>query len=293
MPTPHKSRKVKRSLDLNTVLGLVLAVGCILSGLLLENGKLADVAQLAAGLVVLGGTIGAVMITTPLPQVVSALRALNGVLFTEVQPVRETLEQLLAMAHRARRFGMAVLEEDANGIDDGFLKKAVGLIADGTDLRELRAILELEIEAEASRVENTARVWETAAGYAPTVGIMGAVLGLIQVMKHLDHLDEVGRGIAVAFVATLYGVFSANILFLPIAGKLKAVGEGAENLRQMMLDGAVGIADGTNPTLIRIKLESFLPKSSRKAAAGKQESGRPETGTKDTGPKDMRSKVAA
>jgi chemotaxis protein MotA len=293
MPTPHKSRKVKRSLDLNTVLGLVLAVGCILSGLLLENGKLADVAQLAAGLVVLGGTIGAVMITTPLPQVVSALRALNGVLFTEVQPVRETLEQLLAMAHRARRFGMAVLEEDANGIDDGFLKKAVGLIADGTDLRELRAILELEIEAEASRVENTARVWETAAGYAPTVGIMGAVLGLIQVMKHLDHLDEVGRGIAVAFVATLYGVFSANILFLPIAGKLKAVGEGAENLRQMMLEGAVGIADGTNPTLIRIKLESFLPKSSRKAAAGKQESGRPETGTKDTGPKDMRSKVAA
>ncbi len=266
--------KVKRRLDLNTVLGLVLAVGCILAGLLMENGKLADVAQFAAGIVVLGGTIGAVMITTPLPQVVSALRALNGVLFTEVQPVRETLEQLLAMAHRARRFGIAALQEDANGISDAFLKNAVGLVADGTDLRELRSILELEIDAEASRVETTARVWETAGGYAPTVGIMGAVLGLIQVMKHLEHLDEVGRGIAVAFVATLYGVFSANILFLPIAGKLKAIGEGAENLHQMMLEGAIGIADGTNPTLIRIKLESFLPKSSRKAAAEKPETGR-------------------
>jgi chemotaxis protein MotA len=286
--SPEKSPKVKRSLDLNTALGLVLAVGCILSGLLLENGKLADIAQFAAGLVVFGGTIGAVMITTPLPQVVSALRALNGVLFAEVQPVRETLEKILAMAHRARRFGIAVLQDDADAIDDGFLKKAVGLVADGTDLRELRAILELEIEAEAGRVESTARVWETAAGYAPTVGIIGAVLGLIQVMKHLEHLDEVGRGIAVAFVATLYGVFSANILFLPVAGKLKAVGEGAENLRQMMLEGAVAIADGTNPTLIRIKLESFLPKSSQKAAAGK-----PDTGNTETAPKDMRSKVAA
>jgi len=285
---PEKSPKIKRRLDLNTVLGLVLAVGCILSGLLLDNGKLADVAQFAAGLVVFGGTIGAVMITTPLPQVVSALRALQGVLFTEVQPVKETLEQLLAMAHRARRFGLAVLEDDAGKIDDAFLKKAVGLVADGTDLRELRAILELEIEAESGRVEDAARVWETAAGYAPTVGILGAVLGLIQVMKHLEHLDEVGRGIAVAFVATLYGVFSANILFLPIAGKLKAVGEGAVNLRHMILEGAVGIADGTNPTLIRLKLESFLPESFRKAAASKRET--EPVGAGQTG---MRSKVAA
>ncbi len=267
MPTNNDHTKVKRRLDINTLLGLVLAVGCIVSGLLLENGRLADVAQVAAALVVFGGTLGAVMITTPLPQVITAVRAVSAVLITVNPPFDAILDRLVGMAQRARRLGLAVLEEDAARSDDVFLKKAISLVADGTDLRQLRAILELEIAAETHRVDGDARVWESAAGYAPTIGIIGAVLGLIQVMKHLEHLDEVGRGIAVAFVATLYGVFSANIIFLPIAGKLKAVGQQTETLHEMMLEGALAIAEGMNPTLIRIKLEPLLPQSIRNAPA--------------------------
>ena len=280
MAKPNDSPKRKQSFDTNTLLGLILAVGCILAGLLLENGRVSDVAQFAAALVVFGGTAGAVMITTPLPHVLAALRALSTVLITQTQPFKETLEQLIGMANRARRFGMAVLQENAGETDDEFLKKAVGLVADGTDLRELRAILELDIAADANRVEVAARVWETAAGYAPTIGIIGAVLGLIQVMKHLEHLDEVGRGIAVAFVATLYGVFSANILFLPIAGKLKANAQEAESLHELMLEGALAIAEGTNPTLMRIKLEPFLPKSIGKTQLRKERSERPNLASK-------------
>jgi chemotaxis protein MotA len=131
----------------------------------------------------------------------------------------------------------------------------------------------LDLEAEAERLEADAKVWESAAGYSPTIGIIGAVLGLIQVMKHLENIEDVGRGIAVAFVATVYGVASANILFLPAAGKLKAHDRELAQLRMMMLDGVIAIAEGMNPRLIKLKLEALLspePASSAKTPARKR-----------------------
>jgi len=142
-------------------------------------------------------------------------------------------------------------------VEDPFLRKALGLAVDGTDLHELKKMMEIDISIAEHDEEAAAKVWESAGGYAPTIGIIGAVMGLIQVMKHLEDIKEVGHGIAVAFVATVYGVGSANIFFLPAAQKLRARIREAVMLKEMTLEGIVGIVEGLNPTLIRLKLSSF------------------------------------
>jgi chemotaxis protein MotA len=163
------------------------------------------------------------------------------------------------------------LEDEIASIPDPFLRKALNLAVDGADLQELRRMMELELSLEEQRGEAEARVYEAAGGYAPTIGIIGAVLGLIQVMKHLANIDEVGRGIAVAFVATVYGVASANIFFLPAGSKLRSRMHAAIQMRELMLEGVLGIAEGLNPKLIRIKLEAYAdpaqPKPSKPPAA--------------------------
>ena len=142
-------------------------------------------------------------------------------------------------------------------MSDPILRKALTLAVDGTDLREIREMMRLEIEAEEDCAEAEIKVWESAAGYSPTVGIIGAVLGLIQVMKHLENLDAVGRGIAVAFVATVYGVAIANLVFLPAAAKLKFRSQEKSQLHEMIIEGVLAIAEGMNPKLIREKLRPF------------------------------------
>lgn len=245
--------------DLATIFGFIIALACIGGGLLLEGGKIADIRQGAAAIVVFGGTLGAVLVTTPFEVFLAAMKRGASALFVPPAIFAETLDQMAALAERARRMGLASLENEALAVDDPFLKKALGLAADGTDLRVLREMMNLDADLEMDRAEEEVRVWESAGGYAPTVGIIGAVLGLIQVMKHLENLDEVGRGIAVAFVATVYGVFSANIIFLPIAGKLKAHTRDKNRLREMMIEGVVAIAEGINPRILRVKFESLLP----------------------------------
>jgi chemotaxis protein MotA len=150
------------------------------------------------------------------------------------------------------------LEAAVGKIGDPFLKKGLSLAVDGTDLQELRRILELEITLTDHHAENEAKVFDSAGGYAPTIGIIGAVLGLIQVMKNLANIDEVGHGIAVAFVATVYGVAAANIFFLPAANKIKGRIQHESYMREMMLEGTIGIAEGLNPRLLESKLEAFL-----------------------------------
>ncbi|HLK22168.1 MAG TPA: MotA/TolQ/ExbB proton channel family protein, partial [Bryobacteraceae bacterium] len=159
------------------------------------------------------------------------------------------------------------LENDLPNIADPFLRKAISLSVDGTDLQELRKMMELDIAVEHHNGEAIAKVYEAAGGYAPTIGIIGAVLGLIQVMKHLENIEEVGRGIAVAFVATVYGVASANIFFLPVANKIKARFHHAIEMKELMLEGVCAMVEGMNPKLIRIKLEPFLDESPEAAAA--------------------------
>jgi len=243
--------------DLATIAGIGLAVSGILGGLLLEKGSIQDVAQATAAMIVFGGTIGAVLVTTPLPVFLRAVASLRRVFLEHVASPSTTIETLLQFATKARKNGIVSLEAESDRISDSFLRKALNLAVDGTDLNELRKMMETDIELSELAGEAEAKVWEAAGGYAPTIGIIGAVMGLIQVMKHLDDIKEVGHGIAVAFVATVYGVGSANIFFLPVGTKLRARLHGARVIKEMILEGVVGIVEGLNPTLIRMKLEAF------------------------------------
>jgi chemotaxis protein MotA len=177
---------------------------------------------------------------------------------------------LIQYATKARKQGIVSLEVEAAAIEDPYLRKALGLAVDGTDLQELRKMMEIDIALGEHTAESSAKVWEAAGGYAPTIGIIGAVMGLIQVMKHLEDIKEVGHGIAVAFVATVYGVASANILFLPAAAKLRTRMNEASLRKDMILEGVIGIVEGLNPTLIRMKLDAYNPHpGAKKAKAAK------------------------
>jgi chemotaxis protein MotA len=256
-PMPVRVDPIVSRPDFATIGGLVVAFGGILGGLVLEGGRIKDVAQITAACIVFGGTFGAVMVTTPFPVLLSAARKLNQVFIDRVQAPHQATEEIISFAAKARKHGIVSLEQDADNIPDQFLRKALNLAVDGTDLDALRQMMELEISMDEHRAEAEAKVFESAGGYAPTVGIIGAVLGLIQVMKHLENIDEVGRGIAVAFVATVYGVGSANLFFLPAANKLRSRIHRATQVKELMLEGVVAIIEGLNPKLIRIKLEAY------------------------------------
>jgi len=243
--------------DLATLAGIALALAGILGGLLLEKGSIQDVAQATAAMIVLGGTFGAVLVTNPLPVVLRGLAAIKSILMEPVVSPESTIESLIRYATLARKNGIVSLESEASSISDPFLRKALGMAVDGTDLQEIKKMMDTEINLTEQSAEAEAKVWEAAGGYAPTVGIIGAVMGLIQVMKHLEDIKEVGHGIAVAFVATVYGVGSANILFLPAANKLRARIRQVTLLRDMTMEGVIGIVEGLNPTLIRMKLQAF------------------------------------
>jgi chemotaxis protein MotA len=261
-PTPDSAKKqVGRRPDLATLGGLALALVGILGGLVLEQGKVRDVAQLTAAIIVLGGTLGAVMVTTPMALLRSAAGKFPAVLFETSHAPGAVIEQIIGYATKARKNGIVSLEEEAGTIEDPFLRKALNLAVDGTDLQELRRMMELEISLEEHRGEAEAKVYEAAGGYAPTIGIIGAVLGLIQVMQHLQDINEVGRGIAVAFVATVYGVGIANLFLLPVAGKMRLRIRDDVQRREMMLEGVISILEGMNPRILEMKLAGFLQSS--------------------------------
>jgi chemotaxis protein MotA len=251
--------------DIATLAGLALALAGIIGGLLLEKGSIQDVSQVTAAMIVFGGTIGAVLVTTPLPIFLRACRGLGSAFLERGSSTAATIDSLIQYATHARKNGIVSLEAEAASITDPFLKKALSLAVDGTDLQEIRKMMELHIALSELASEAEARVWEAAGGYAPTVGIIGAVMGLIQVMKNLEDIKAVGHGIAVAFVATVYGVASANIFFLPVANKLKGRMRAATLRKDLMLDGVIGIVEGLNPTLIRLKLDAYNQDAPRPA----------------------------
>lgn len=260
--TPAKTSTRSR-LDLATLAGLVVALGGILGGLILEGGKIQDVSQVTAAIIVLGGTIGAVMVTTPQPILASSVRRLLSVFVDKAPNPASIIDELITYATKARKQGIVALEQDAEAIQDPFLRKALNLAVDGTDLQQIRKMMELEISLMEHLGEAEAKVYEAAGGYSPTVGIIGAVLGLIQVMKHLADIDEVGRGIAVAFVATVYGVGIANLFFLPVAQKLRGRLHQLVQTKELMLEGVIGIVEGLNPKLLRTKLEPYAPSGAK------------------------------
>src|SRR5579872_5307942 len=244
--------------DFATIGGLVLALAGIAGGLILEGGRLQDVAQITAAVIVLAGTLGAVMITTPPRVFLRAAKQLRHIFFSAEQSTSDRIEEVIALALQARKFGIVSLEKRAAEISDPFLRKALELAVDGIPTAHIRDIMQIDIELFEQDAEAEAKVYEAAGGYAPTIGIIGAVLGLIQVMKNLANIDEVGRGIAIAFVATIYGVATANILFLPAAAKLKARAHEVVRTRELILEGILGIAEGVNQKLIKIKLDAYI-----------------------------------
>lgn len=245
-------------MDKATVGGVILAVGGILLGLMLEGGRLSQVVQPTAAMIVFGGTMGAVLIQFPLVVVAGAFRRLAHVFFEPKQQPQDAIRELVQFANQARREGIVSLDQHLETIQEPFLKKSLMLAVDGTEPQELRKMMELDLDNQAEREEQFPQLFESAGGFSPTIGIIGAVLGLIQVMQHLDKIDEVGRGIAVAFVATIYGVGAANLFFLPAAGKLKIRLREEQIVREMTLEGVISILEGMNPRMLELKLLGFL-----------------------------------
>jgi chemotaxis protein MotA len=238
----------------------------------MDGGKVADVKQVTAAMIVFGGTLGSVMLTTPLEVLLGAARKIGSIFFERAQPVAQSIETIIRYATQARKQGILSLEQEAAKIEDPFLRKALNLAIDGLEMSQIRSIMELEIEIVEQRGEAEAKAFETAGGYSPTIGIIGAVLGLMQVMKNLANIDEVGRGIAAAFVATVYGVAAANLFFLPAGGKLRARVHAEVQLRELTLQGVLAIVEGLNPKLIRTRLDAYLvqPASKKKVARESQ-----------------------
>jgi len=254
-------------MDKSTFGGILLAVGGILAGLLIEGGKIGQIMQPTAAMIVLGGTIGAVMVQFPLNVVLAAGKNLMRVFFAKSTDPSELIKELVRYANKARKDGIVSLDAELPNIQDPFLKKSLMLAVDGTEPHELRKMMELELDNKEETEERVPQVFESAGGFSPTIGIIGAVLGLIQVMQHLENIDEVGKGIAVAFVATIYGVGSANLFFLPAAGKLKIRIREEHVLREMTLEGVISILEGMNTRMLETKLLGYLEEKER----GKEE----------------------
>lgn len=248
----------RRRLDLTTLAGICLGVGLILVGHGLEDGKLGSLLQGAAALIVFGGTAGAVLVSFPVQDVRRALVSVRHLFVNDDPEPNELLQTIGRFALRARKEGMLALEDEADRIADPFLRKGLTLAIDGTNSTTLRQMLEAEITTREEEDETPARVFEAAGGYAPTVGILGAVLGLIHVMENLSDPSNLGSGIAVAFVATIYGVGSANLLFLPLGARFRARAGRIARRREVLLEGVMGIQEGLNPRLIEHKLRGLL-----------------------------------
>ncbi len=239
----------------STLGGIGLAVAGISVGLFLDGGKVAQLLQPTAALIVFGGTFGAVMVQFPFHVVRQAIGMLRTVFIGTKDPAPQIIDDLTRYSVKARRTGLVSLDADLESITDPFLKRAMTLAVDGTRSVELRQRMEFEMESEADKEDLLPKVFEAAGGFAPTIGIIGAVIGLIQVMQ---NINEVGKGIAVAFVATIYGVGSANNFFLPCAGRIKILMRRKQVLRELMLDGVVGIVDKINPRVFEQKFATYL-----------------------------------
>ena len=245
-------------MDRISPIGILLALAAILGGQVLEGGHLASLLQVTAFVIVIGGTLGAVMLQSSPPVFMRGMRLLPWVFKPPELDFRDMLNRILQWSNTARRGGLLSLESAIDSQADPYTRKGLQLLVDGAEPGVLRAALELEIDSFEDAHRQAAKVWEAAGGYSPTIGILGAVLGLIHVMENLSDPSKLGGGIAVAFVATIYGVGSANLLFLPIAHKLKALIARQTRLKEMVIDGLEAIANGENPRNIELRLDGYL-----------------------------------
>jgi chemotaxis protein MotA len=258
---------MKKSLDIASVAGLGCAFGLILLGNHLEGGHMSSIIQPTAALIVFGGTFGAVMVGFPMEEFIRALKMISMFFMSKAADNQALLDEIVRYAQIARREGIIALEEHVQKATDPFFKKAFLMVVDGVDSKSITETLELELHELDERGEIPPKIFEAAGGYCPTVGILGAVLGLIHVMSNLSDINKVGSGIAVAFVATIYGVGAANIVCLPAANKLKMKHRQDMIRCEMIMHGAIAIQQGENPKLIEGKLSVFVHGHGKKHGA--------------------------
>jgi len=249
--------------DFGSIIGITLALAGIVGGQFLEGGYVGSLVQGAALLIVLGGTAGAVMVQSPPRVFVRGVRMAKWVVLPPDFTPRRMIAEVLRWSNSARKEGILSLEHQVNGAADAFARKGLQLLVDGADPEKLRESMEVEIISFEEYHRQAARIWEAAGGYAPTIGILGAVLGLIHVMENLSDPARLGSGIAVAFVATVYGVGLANLVFLPVANKLKALIARQVLVREILVDGLVAIASGENPRMIENRLLGYVADQGR------------------------------
>lgn len=244
-------------MDKTTIPGIVLSIGLILLGQKLEGGHAGSLLQLTAFMIVVGGTVGAVMVSYPLGEVVAGLKAFKVALVEKPNDMVSLIGQLVELATVARRDGVLALESKLTEVKDPFLKRALGFLVDGVEASVARATLEQEVEMEAEEGNVSAKFWGDFGALCPTVGVLGAVLGLIHVMENLDNPSALGPGIAVAFVATVYGVGVANLIALPVSNKIKRKVHLEKERKILIAEGVLSIQEGLNPRILEEKLKSF------------------------------------
>jgi chemotaxis protein MotA len=245
-------------MDIAALLGLIFGIGAIVAGNIAEGGTTSHLVQIAAALIVFGGTAGATLLSYPVKDLMSAFSSLRMVFSKEKRNPLLIIEDSVNILIQARRMGLIALQPQIMKIENPFLKKGLNLVVDGMPPKMIRDILDLEISAYETRMRRAAKVFESAGGYAPTIGILGAVLGLIQVMSNVADPSKIGSGISVAFVATIYGVGSANLVFLPIAKRIISRMNDDIYMMDLIVEGVLGVESGINPFFLRTKLNAFL-----------------------------------
>ncbi|VAW71158.1 Flagellar motor rotation protein MotA [hydrothermal vent metagenome] len=247
-----------RSMDILSIIGIVIAFVAILSGSVMEGGHLGQLFQLTAFIIVVGGTVGAALLQTTLPVFWRAMSIVRWVFVAPKVDLLATIDKIINWSQLSRREGLLALENASEDEQDLFSRKGLQMLVDGNEPESIRNVMETEIGMIEQHDLQAAKVFESMGGYSPTIGILGAVLGLIHVMNNLSDPEKLGSGIATAFVATIYGVGLANLLLLPVAGKLKAQIKQQSIQYEMTLEGVVSIAEGENPRSLQAKLQSYL-----------------------------------
>lgn len=245
-------------MDKLTLAGILIAISAIVGGNVLEGGHTHSLVQLTAFVIVMGGTLGAIMVQTRLGTFMRAIRMIPWIFKPPVVDIDVSIQKIVKWSHTARKEGLLGLESIAETEPDEFARKALQLLVDGSEPDTIRDVLEVDMNSKEHTELQAARVFEAMGGYSPTIGIIGAVMGLIHVMNNLADPSALGPGIAVAFVATIYGVGLANILFLPMSNKLKALIQHQGRYYEMIVDGIISIAEGENPRNIEMKLQGYL-----------------------------------
>lgn len=245
-------------MDIMSILGLLVGIGAIVGGNVLEGGHVSALFQSTAFLIVMGGTMGAVMVQYSLPVFVRSMRMSIWVFRPPSIDMESQISKIVNWSNISRKEGLLGLETFLETEESLFVRKGLQLVVDGNEPEVVRSILEVDLDANEKASKLSAKVYESMGGYSPTIGIIGAVMGLIHVMNNLAEPSKLGAGIAVAFVATIYGVGFANLIFLPVANKLKAIVGDQTQLQELIIEGIISVAEGENPRNIETKLQGFL-----------------------------------